>query len=76
MAKVKKVCKMVPLVENNSVEVFQNFVKDRVKYKSRFWIAMSSKIKGLSKKEKEKCKKEIEDKNFKNDTEIWEFLDK
>ena len=57
-----------------SFQVFKEFVENRVKYKETFWIILADWMNNLSVQDKKALKKEIEEKSFKRDADIWGFL--
>lgn len=60
--------------EKTSFQVFKDFIEKQVKLKLNFWVMMANWMNSLSVQDKDALKKEIEEKGFKNDNEIWTFL--
>lgn len=57
-----------------SFQIFKDFVERQAGYKVKFWVMMANWMNSLSVQDKNALKKEIEEKGFKNDNEIWTFL--
>ena len=57
-----------------SFQVFKDFVERQVKYKNKFWVMLADWMNNLSVQDKKALKKEIEEKGFKRDADIWSLL--
>lgn len=60
--------------EKTSFQVFKEFIEKHSSYKLKFWVMMKNWMNSLSVQDKNALKKEIEEKGFKNDNEVWTFL--
>ena len=57
-----------------SFQIFKDFIEKYSGYKTKFWIMMKNWMNNLSAQDKIALEKEIKEKDFKNDNDIWKFL--
>lgn len=60
--------------EKTSFQVFKDFVEKQISYKLEFWVMLANWMNNLSVQDKKALKKEIEEKGFKNNNDVWTFL--
>lgn len=60
--------------EKSSFQVFKEFIEKHAGYKIEFWVLLLNWLNNLSVQDKKALKKEIEEKGFKNNNDIWSFL--
>ena len=60
--------------EKTSFQIFKDFIEKQAKLKLEFWVMLENWINNLSVQDKKALKKEIEEKGFKNNNDIWAFL--
>ena len=58
------------------VNLFPHQIKvlEEVKYKNKFWVMLADWMNNLSVQDKKALKKEVEEKGFKRDADIWSLL--
>lgn len=57
-----------------SFQVFKDFIERQAGYKIEFWVLLLNWLNSLSAQDKKELKKEIEEKGFKSNNDIWSFL--